>query len=136
LKRKRKNQALAILKTNGVRYKIGGTAVSTSTGNCGTTGTGNGPNCNQFVNNEVDDTIKVNTFMDGYTLPQIMTVPFPVGTHTIKVASVDADTVFDDDIDALDDAFVLMAFKSAVVTVPVPAPVPQMMGMMGMMAAR
>jgi hypothetical protein len=124
---------------NGVNQaKVGGTAVSTSTVNCGETGDGVGPNCDQLVSN--DDGPEVFTSMDAYTKTQTMVVAFPAGTHTIKLSVADADTQFgpNDDVDAEDDAYVLMSFKSAVITPPAPAPVAQMMGMgmMGMMAAR
>jgi hypothetical protein len=118
---------------NGVNQaKIAGSAVSTSTVNCGTDGASVGKNCDQLVLND-DTTFSGNekfTSMNSYTKVQTMTVTLPAGTHSIKVAIADADTVFgaDDDISGQNDAFVLVGFKSAVVS----APVPQMMGMMGM----
>jgi hypothetical protein len=122
---------------NGVNQaKIAGSAVSTSTVNCGTDGMSTGKNCDQLVLNDDQEYGQNEKFtsMNSYTKPQTMVVTLPAGTHSIKVAIADADTVFgaNDDISAANDAFVLVGFKSAVVSAPVPVPVPQMMGMMMM----
>jgi hypothetical protein len=116
--------------------KINGAAVSTATVNCGDSGHGVGPNCGQFVKN--DDDQEFGTDIDGYTKTQTMTVLFPAGPHTIRIAIADADAEVNQQNDGFNDAFVFLSFKSAVVVVPPPvAPPKGMMGMgMGMMGMR
>jgi hypothetical protein len=66
--------------------KIGGSNVSPVNVNCGTSGTGSGPNCDQYINNNPQSGMTLN----GYTKTQTMVANLKAGSNTIRIAIADS----------------------------------------------
>jgi hypothetical protein len=66
--------------------KIGGSNVTPGNVNCGASGTGSGPNCDQYINNNPQS----GTSLNGYTKTQTMVANLKAGSNNIRIALADS----------------------------------------------